>query len=479
MVETAVEEGMNWDLTSYFPAFNGPEMVRFKKDLDSDTRDLLDTTRTLKPLDEGNVETWEDVFVRSEDLFARLRHLASYVGCLTAADARNEAYLKEEAALTLKYAEASKLQTELLRGLKTASDEGFEALAGRESLSDAGYALGRMRREARYTMDSAREALAADLRVDGISAWGRLYDTLSGKLEFRMRFPDGREEQVPISQRRSLMENPDRRVRRAAFERGNAAWESVEDVAAAALNAISGTRLTMNRYREVPHFLEVALFQSAITRKTLDAMFEAIFSEIEVGRRIQRFRAKAMGVDKVAWYDLGAPLPFPDVSPMDWDEGKTLVQGAFARAYPALGRFTQEHVRQAVDRLRAARRQTARRFLYGIDDDFRVADIHDVQQHHGRRPDARARGRARVSQPRDARFAALREALSHDACGVGLHVRGDDPGRRRPFGPGRGRPSESRDSGLGGGTRGRLSDGHPGAVPVREERSTKSEAAEN
>ncbi len=342
MVETAVEEGMNWDLTSYFPAFNGPEMERFKQELDSDTRDLLDTARTLEQLDDGNIESWGDVFVRCEDLFARLRHLASYVGCLTAADARNETYLKEEAALTLQYAEASKLQTELLRGLKAASDEAFEALASRDSLSDAGYALARMRREARYTMDSARESLAADLRVDGISAWGRLYDTLSGKLEFEMRFPGGREEKVPISQRRSLMENPDRRVRRAAFERGNAAWESVEDVAAAALNAISGTRLTMNRYREVPHFLEVALFQSAITRKTLDAMFDAIFSEIEVGRRIQRFRAKAMGVDKVAWYDLGAPLPFPDVSPMDWDEGTAMVQGAFARAYPALGRFTQD-----------------------------------------------------------------------------------------------------------------------------------------
>ena len=342
MADTAVEAEMNWDLSSYFPAFNGPEMVKFKNALETDTRNLLDRARALAPLDEDNVETWEDIFLRSEDLFTRLRHVASYVGCLTAADARNEAYLKEEAVLTLQYAEATKLQTELLRGLKTASDAGFETLAGRESLSDAGYLLGRMRREARYTMDSEREALAADLRVDGISAWGRLYDTLSGKLEFDMRFPDGREERAPISQRRSLMENPDRRVRRAAFEGGNAAWESVEDVAAAALNAISGTRLTMNRYREVPHFLEVALFQSAISRKTLDAMFDAIFSEIEVGRRIQRFRAKTMGLEKLAWFDLGAPLPFPDVSPMDWDKGKFLVQGAFAMAYPALGSFTQD-----------------------------------------------------------------------------------------------------------------------------------------
>ena len=40
----------------------------------------------------------------------------------------------------------------------------------------------RDREEARYMMSTDREALAADLGVDGISAWGRLYDRVSGAL---------------------------------------------------------------------------------------------------------------------------------------------------------------------------------------------------------------------------------------------------------------------------------------------------------
>ena len=130
MVKTDAEQEMNWDLTSYFPAFNGPEMAQFKKTLERDTQDLLAQARALPPLADDNVDTWEDIFLRSENLFTRLRHLGSYVGCLTAADARNEAYLKEEAALTLQYAECSKLQTELLRGLKTAPDASFQAPGG-------------------------------------------------------------------------------------------------------------------------------------------------------------------------------------------------------------------------------------------------------------------------------------------------------------------------------------------------------------
>src|SRR3990170_3469674 len=125
-------------------------------------------------------------------------------------------------------------------------------------------------------MSAEKEVLATDLGVDGIQAWSRLYDTVSSKLEFDMVFPDGTRKRLPMSQRRSLLDDPDRRVRKAAFDGGNAAWQTIEDTAAAALNAIAGTRLTLNRHRGIDHFLDVALFQSSISRKTLDAMFEAI-----------------------------------------------------------------------------------------------------------------------------------------------------------------------------------------------------------
>ena len=87
-----------------------------------------------------------------------------------------------------------------------------------------------------------------------------------------------------MSQRRSLLDIPIGAVRRAAFDGGNAAWQSIEDIAAAALNAIAGTRLTLNRHRGVDHFLDIALFQAAISRKTLDAMFAALFANLEIPR---------------------------------------------------------------------------------------------------------------------------------------------------------------------------------------------------
>jgi oligoendopeptidase F len=335
---------MSWDLTSYFPQFNGPEMRRFKERIVGDIASLKAEASALPSLTTETAVDWEKLMLRHEDILRRMSHLGSYISCLVSSDARNEAYLKEEAELVGIRAELGKLRIEFLRAIKETAEQTFTEFIARPALDGAQNYLNRMRQEARRAMTPEKEILATDLGVDGIQAWGRLYDTVSSKLEFDMLFPDGKCHRLPISQRRSLAEDPDRRVRKAAFEGGNAAWQSIEDTAAAALNAIAGTRLTLNRHRRVDHFLEIALFQSSISRKTLDAMFEALFSKLEVPRKILRLKAKLLRRPSLAWFDVGAPLDLPGQDKLSWDQAKSIVGKSFARAYPALGKFFEEQV---------------------------------------------------------------------------------------------------------------------------------------
>lgn len=335
---------MTWDLTSYFPQFNGPEMLRFKEALWCDVASVRNQAVALEPLKRKNAADWEQVLLLNEDIARRMSHLGSYISCLASADARNETYLKEEAELTRLRAESAKVRIELLRAAKPADDELFTSFLSRSRLDGAQNYLHRLREEARRAMIPEKEILATDLGVDGIQAWGRLYDTVSAKLEFEMVYPDGRREHLPMSQRRSLMDHPDRRVRQAAFDGGNTAWRSIEDTAAAALNAIAGTRLTLNRHRGVDHFLDIALFQAAITRKTLAAMFEALLAHLDLPRRILELKARLMGRPTIAWVDLGAPLELPEQEKLSWDEARSLVGASFHHAYPALGNFFERQV---------------------------------------------------------------------------------------------------------------------------------------
>ncbi|HMM60221.1 MAG TPA: hypothetical protein PKC25_08830, partial [Candidatus Rifleibacterium sp.] len=185
----------------------------------------------------------------------RLSHFSSYIGCLNAGDAANEDYNRESAEIDSISAEFGKIVIYMKMGLKKAAKADFAAFTARKKLAEIKFHLEEMRQDAQKTMTTELESLAADLSVDGFSSWDRLYSTISGKLTFDMHWPDGRVENTPMAQCRSIMQDSDRQVRKAAFEFGNKAWQTVEDICAACLNALAGTRLMLNEKRGYDHFL--------------------------------------------------------------------------------------------------------------------------------------------------------------------------------------------------------------------------------
>ena len=334
---------MNWDLTSYFPEFQGPEYKEFKGNLSGGIKALDKKASASDPLCGENLAFWKDVFLETEKLISGYSHIRSYVGCLSASDSNREDYLREEAAISLLGSDLEKLEVQLQRALRDADEDLLSEFVSFPDIESASYYVSRVWRNSRFTMSAPKEILASELGVDGIRAWGRIYDTVSSKMTFEMVYPDGTKKQLPMSQRRSLMESPQREIRKAAFSGGNAAWEDFEDIAAGAINAISGTRHTLYRHREIDHFLDVALFDAAISRQTLDSMMEAIRETVELPRSILRLKAETLGLDGVSWYDLGAPMNLGKTGRVDWSGAKSMVSDSFSAAYPRLGGFF-EHV---------------------------------------------------------------------------------------------------------------------------------------
>ena len=278
-----------------------------------------------------------------EALSDRLGHLSAYLGCLSADDANDEAVKADEAWISKLEAESTKLMASLRSTLAALSDEAFATMLADVSLKDAEHAVKRLRYEGQHQMSAEMESLAADLNVNGLHAWGRLYDTLTGKMEFQMTFPDGHKEVVPMSRRRALMSEPDRKLREAAFHDGQKPWNDHAVTLAAALNGIAGTRHSLYGRRSIPHFLDTPLFDGAMSRKSLDAMLEAIHTHIELPRRALRKAAKLQGTPALHYFDLEAPqIAAPEEKPLDWDEACKTVDQAFSAAYPRLGAYFRE-----------------------------------------------------------------------------------------------------------------------------------------
>ena len=332
-------QGIVWDMQTYFPGFDSKERVEFKEAIINEIETQKNIAADLQPVNSNNLEQWEKFIIRNENLTKNISHYFSYISCLSAAHANDEKIKKENAALDSISASLDKVQIAIQMGFKDATDEDFSRLLAQPGLKGAEFALTKMRIHAQKTMNAELEGLASDLGVDGFSAWERLYNTISGKMTFEMEWPDGKKETLPIAQCRSVIQDPDRNVRKKAFEQGNKSWEGIEDVCAQALNSIAGTRLLLNKRRGYDHFLDVSLEQSKISRKTLDAMLSAIDECLDFSRDIIKAKAKAMKLNALSWYDFEAPLPIPDLKRYSWEEGVKIVQDAFDRSYPKFGEF--------------------------------------------------------------------------------------------------------------------------------------------
>lgn len=75
-------------------------------------------------------------------------------------------------------------------------------------------------------------------------------------------------------------------------------------------------------------------------------MFEAIEECSDFVQRIGKAKAKALGQEKLAWYDCEAPLKIPSIERYGWDECVNMVGGSFSRSYPALGNFFQDALKK-------------------------------------------------------------------------------------------------------------------------------------
>jgi len=325
-----------WSLDTWFTDFAAPDYNAFKASLALELGSLLTDAATLT----ANPNAIPQAVDAYEAINDRLGHLAAYLGCLSAADATNEAVKADEAWLATLVAEQEKLAATLRGAVAGLSEAELATLLAHPNLGHATHAVRRMREQGKHQMASDLESLAADLNVNGLHAWGRLYNTITGKMEFEMTFPDGHSETVPMSRRRALMSEPDRRLRAAAFTAGQKPWQDHADTLAAALNGIAGTRLNLYSRRGFPHFLDTPLFDGAMSRASLDAMMEAIQAHLELPRRALRTAARLQGTAALHYYDLEAPqIAAPDEKALSWDEACGTVQRAFDSSYPDLGDY--------------------------------------------------------------------------------------------------------------------------------------------
>ena len=150
--------------------------------------------------------------------------------------------------------------------LDLVSDEIVEAYLADPTVAHSAFKVrhGRERRHERLGL--AEENLVSGLAQDGIHAWGRMYSQLSSTMTCQVQV--GNElKTMGMAEAGGLLQKSDERTRKEAWHGINEAWRTHEESCAAAINAIAGWRLEMNRKRSKVrpvHFLDAPVHMNRI-----------------------------------------------------------------------------------------------------------------------------------------------------------------------------------------------------------------------
>lgn len=328
-----------WDLESIFPGGSAsPELLAQMETVRSKTLELREQVAALSA--ELNVEQLRKLVHDMQEVQIHFGQCSSFVGCLTAQNVRDDRAKLLQGDLGQISADLQGVFTTIDSIFVNIPEEKWQSFLQDEELQALSFPLNERRAVAKTKMAPELEALATDLQIDGYHAWSHLYYTIVGDMSIQLE-RDGKTQNLSMGQAANLMSNPDREVREEVFHKYEAAWADKAELFSSTLNHLAGFRINLYKNRGWDDVLAEPLQRNRMERATLDAMWAAVQGGKPHLVKFLERKAELLGLDKVAWYDLRAPvgdagkeIPFADA--------RHFVVEQFRKFSPEIADFTQK-----------------------------------------------------------------------------------------------------------------------------------------
>ncbi|RYG65040.1 oligoendopeptidase F, partial [bacterium] len=334
----------NWDMTPIFPSLESPE---FSAAFDASLAQISELTnkfdefgirrRDLPTVDEVLVGQFETILNHFNVLDEKLNTIGSYLGCFVTTDAKDELAKSRSSELETKTVVLGQLWTRLVAWIGSSDIEAL--LAASQVARDHEYFVRRAKYLEAHQMSESEENLAASLAPMASSGWGKLHSQVSALMNVTLEV-EGEEKTLSMSAIRGLAGDPNRETRKAAFEAELKAWEGVAPTMAAALNGIKGFQRELRVRRGFDDDVQPTLDGNSIDAATLQAMQDACVAAFPDFRRYMKLKAKAMGLENLAWYDLIAPIATEDAS-WGWEDTETFTEENFGKYSDKMAQFAK------------------------------------------------------------------------------------------------------------------------------------------
>jgi oligoendopeptidase F len=330
-----------WDLDTFFPGgSSSPQFAAFLEELQKNLAVFQSVLREAKPPKRTeDSKHLEQLIEQQQMLLKQIREAESFVSCLAADNQKDKKAILLGGQLKSISADFLSSMTHFDQLLKEIDEVVWKQLLHNEPFRGIAFPLSERRLQAKEKLSPEQEALINDLAIDGYHGWGDLYNATVS--QFRMKIvEDGKEIELSAGQAFNKLHNPEKDTRTRLFEQWEQAWAEQADFCAEALNHLAGFRLQTYKHRGWNSVHKEPLDINRMSESTLRVMWEVIDRNKGVFVDYLNRKAKVMGLDKLAWADVDAPLG-EGSKVISYDEGAGMIIEQFRNFSPKMAEFAE------------------------------------------------------------------------------------------------------------------------------------------
>lgn len=296
-----------WSLDALYQDYEDPQFLDDLTLLEKRKDHLNITCQELSHTHEEHVLV--QLLQEEERFFELLSKLSSYLMLRQACDTTNAKTVALMGQLEQISSDATKAITKIERYIQECDD--LETWIEKNAfLKEYAFVLRETKKDGRYHLSDDVEEVIAKLNISAGNAWSNLQEYLTSTLKV-----DYQDQVLNLSGVRNLAYDPNKNVRKAAYEAEIKAYDSIKQSIAFALNHIKSQVNTICDLRGFTSPLDMTLYYSRMERSTLDAMMKQIKAYLSVFHSYLKTKAKLLGYsNQLPWYDLFAPLSMDEKS---------------------------------------------------------------------------------------------------------------------------------------------------------------------
>jgi oligoendopeptidase F len=321
--------GVAWDIDTILPDGSTPADLFDRADALAD--DLTSLRGRVGTLDAGELAAAMHSLAELQDLMSR----AGYHAMLAFSTATDDPACG--AAMAAAQERSTAIGTKLIfidLEWAAADDDHVAAVLADPRLDFCRHHLDNLRLSRPYLLSEAEETIVAEKSQTGFAAWTRLFDELTSAITVDLPGELGGPGR-PLMQAMSMLQHPDRDVRRQVAEGITAGLAPGLRTRAFLFNTLLLDKSIDDRLRGYPSWISSRNLANEASDESVQALVDAVVDNYSIPQRWYALKAKVLGIDKLADYDRMASVATTDRD-IGWAEGTQIVRDAYASFSPEL-----------------------------------------------------------------------------------------------------------------------------------------------